>query len=285
VSVSETVLSVSETVLSVSETVVSVSETVVSVSETVLSVEATGGDPTFETLVLGLAAGLAAVHLLAGRLWFLDGIPRSRALSFAGGVSVAYVFVHLFPEVEATGTELAESELGPLVLFAEHHVYLVALAGFVVFYGLERFAQREGGRGGNTDSDGVFWLHVGSFGVYNVLVGYLLLHRETAGSVSLLFFFVAMALHFLVNDHGLREHHGSLYHRRGRWVLAAAVLVGAGIGLVANVPAGILGVLFAFLAGGIVLNVIKEELPEERESRFPAFVVGTAGFAALLLLA
>jgi hypothetical protein len=44
-------------------------------------------------------------------------------------------------------------------------------------------------------------------------------------------------------------------------------------------------VLFAFLAGGIVLNVIKEELPEERESRFPAFVVGTGGYAVLLLLA
>lgn len=44
-----------------------------------------------------------------------------------------------------------------------------------------------------------------------------------------------------------------------------------------------LAVLIAFLAGGVVLNVLKEELPEERESRFWAFAIGTALYAALLL--
>jgi hypothetical protein len=28
---------------------------------------------------------------------------------------------------------------------------------------------------------GVFWIRMGSFGVYNILVGYLLLHRERRG--------------------------------------------------------------------------------------------------------
>ena len=232
-----------------------------------------------------LALGLAVVHLFAGRLWFLDGLPRSRGLSFAGGVSVAYVFVHLFPEIQEAGATIHRSEFGPLVLFAEHHVYLVTLAGFVVFYGLERLAQEASGRREDADSDSdVFWLHVGSFGAYNALVGYLLLHREEAGLTNLLFFFVAMALHFVVNDHGLREHHGALYRRRGRWLLATAVLLGTGVGLAVAVPKGVLAVLFAFLAGGIVLNVIKEELPEERESRFPAFAAGTAGYTALLLI-
>ena len=40
-----------------------------------------------------LAAALAAVHLFAGMLRFLDVRPRSRWLAAAGGVSVAYVFV------------------------------------------------------------------------------------------------------------------------------------------------------------------------------------------------
>ena len=34
---------------------------------------------------------------------------------------------------------------------------------------------------------------------------------------------------------------------------------------------------------GIVLNVLKEELPADRESRFVAFAAGAAGYAALLL--
>lgn len=44
-------------------------------------------------------AVLVAVHLFSHRLRFLDGTPRSIWLSLAGGVSVAYVFVHLLPEL------------------------------------------------------------------------------------------------------------------------------------------------------------------------------------------
>ncbi|MEV9640824.1 hypothetical protein ABZ756_08985 [Mammaliicoccus sciuri] len=46
----------------------------------------------------------------------------------------------------------------------------------------------------------------------------------------------------------------------------------------------VLSILSAFLAGGIVLNVMKEELPEERESSFPAFFIGMIGYTDLLLL-
>ncbi len=47
-------------------------------------------------LASGLAAaGLASVHLLSNVLRLLDGIPRSRFLSIAGGMSVSFVFVRL----------------------------------------------------------------------------------------------------------------------------------------------------------------------------------------------
>ena len=38
-----------------------------------------------------------------------------------------------------------------------------------------------------------------------------------------------------------------------------------------------------FLAGHVVLNVLKEELPEDRESKFSAFALGSGAYAALLL--
>ncbi len=44
-----------------------------------------------------------------------------------------------------------------------------------------------------------------------------------------------------------------------------------------------IAVLIAFLAGGIIRNVLKEEVPEERESRFSAFAVGATAYAAILL--
>ena len=42
--------------------------------------------------------------------------------------------------------------------------------------------------------------------------------------------------------------------------------------------------LSSFLAGGIVLNVLKEELPEDRDSSFLPFALGVAGYGALLVL-
>lgn len=238
-------------------------------------------------LSLVLAAGLALVHLLSGRLRFLRASPRSRWLSAAGGVSVAYVFVHLLPDL-AEEQETIRRAAGETFSFLEYHVYLVALLGLVAFYGLERAAKlSRGRRTSRQDATGqkIFWLHVGSFGLYNALIGYLLLHREDPGLGSLVLFAFAMGVHFLVNDFGLREDHKGAYDRAGRWVLAAAVFVGWAVGLLSEISEAALAVLFAFLAGGVVMNVLKEELPEERESRFWAFALGAALYAAVLLLA
>ncbi|BAY23998.1 hypothetical protein NIES2100_37910 [Calothrix sp. NIES-2100] len=233
------------------------------------------------------AIALAIVHLFSGKLRFLDYTPRSRWLSFGSGVSVAYVFVHILPELSKAQQTLQNS-LDTGFAFLEHHVYLVALAGLAVFYGLERFAKKSRQRNqktgkGDVTSSEVFWIHIASFAVYNALIGYLLVHREESGIKSLLFFSFAMALHFVVNDNGLRENHKQVYDRLGRWLLAAAIVVGWVIGTVTEIHQAAIAVLFGFLAGGVVLNVLKEELPEERESRFWAFAVGTISYAILLL--
>lgn len=80
------------------------------------------------------------VHLSIERMKFLAGTPRSRWLSVAGGVSVAHVFLHLLPEL-SEGQRIVAERFGALRL-AEHHVYLIAMAGLVLFYGLERLASR-----------------------------------------------------------------------------------------------------------------------------------------------
>jgi len=234
-----------------------------------------------------IVAIFVAVHLFAGRLRFLDGIPRSRWLSFAGGVSVAYVFLHILPELAEAGP--SAHDVDHVVPLIWRDLYVVALGGLAVFYGLERALVRAqgqqayGGDEGSTTVPTMFWLHVASFAAYNALIGYLLVHREEHDLRGLVLFGGAMALHFLVNDYGLRQDHKESYARHGRWVLAAAVVLGWSLGLTTQVSALAVDVAFAFLAGGIVLNVLKEELPEERESRFLPFAIGVGGYACILL--
>lgn len=232
------------------------------------------------------AFGLMAVHLFSGKLRFLEGTPRSMWLSAAGGISVSYVFLHLLPEL-ARGQTIIESAIKSPLQVLEHHAYLIALLGLILFYGLERIAKvsrahQRHADGSDRPSPGVFWLHLVSFLLYNTLVGYLLVN-DVQSTSELGFFFVAMSLHYLVTDYGLREHYKEQYATVGRWLLAAAVLVGWMLGRVVELPELATSMLVAVLAGGVILNVLKEELPEERQSRFSAFLFGALAYAGLLL--
>jgi hypothetical protein len=239
---------------------------------------------------------LSVVHIATPELKFLAGTPRSVWLSLAGGVAVAYVFVHFMPELAASQEHVAQALSG--IALADRHVFLIALSGVLAFYGLDRLAKSSRAKRqaapvtpGREPQDAnqaatssqVFVFHMASFAAYNFLVGYLLLHREVMTTAGLIFFAIAMALHFVVTDYGLNDDHQRPFRRVGRWLLVLAVIGGWALGLATEVPKAAVAGLTAFLGGGVVLNVLKEEVPSERQSRFWAFALGAIGYAALLL--
>lgn len=229
------------------------------------------------------------VHVFGGRLTFQSRTPRGVWLSAAGGVSVSYLFVHLLPAlaVRQEAFEDRATAAGAWPSALENHAYLIALLGLGLFYGVERFV-RSAGRSMRSDERGetplpVFWLHLTVFAGYNALIGYLLVHREEGDVRGTALYAVAMAVHFAVNDQSLREAHGDIYHRRGRWLLAAAAVLGYLIGISSAMAPLLIDSLFALLAGSMALNVLKEELPEGRQSRFGAFAAGAGLYTALLM--
>lgn len=239
-----------------------------------------------EVTALGAALALTVVHLGAGKVRSLRGIPRSRWLSLAGGISVSYVFVHLLPELQEG--QAAVEETGRLP-WLERHVWLLALGGLAVFYGLEHLAlssrrRRQEEAGEDATGPAALWISIVAFGLYNSLIGYLLLHREERGVVALATFAFAMAVHFVVTDFSLQDHHKQGYAAFGRWVVSLALLAGWAVGLVLELSPAAFAVPLAFLGGGVILNVLKEELPTERRSRFLPFLAGASAYAALLLV-
>lgn len=253
--------------------------------------------PTDLMLVASLIAALALVlvHLFGPRIRFLSSQPRSRWLSGAGGASVAYVFVQLLPEIADAQRTIERHVRGALALL-DRHAYVLALFGLAVFYGLERMTLTSRAKEAGMATDrpvrakdepvaagpGAFALSMGSFAVYNVLLGYVLARSERT-PLALVLYALAIAFHFLVTDFGLREHHKQRYDAIGRWILAASVGGGVALGWTMEVPEALVVAILAFLAGGIVLNVLKEELPAERRSRFWAFAAGAGAYAAVLL--
>lgn len=238
-------------------------------------------------VALGLALVLAVLHLTAPKLRVLRTVPEQVIGSFAGGLAVAYVFLHLLPELAEGNTAIGEL-LGdkvkhtPLLDLA---IFLIALAGFTLFYGLERLADKHAPRDGEADSGGawVYRLHLGSFLVYNGLITYTLPLRVRTGLDFALLFTVAMGLHFVLTDRGLEEHYGERFRRSGRIALVAALLGGWALGaLLAPTSTVVVGGLTALLGGSILLNVFKEEVPGARRSSFAWFLTGLVVYAALL---
>ncbi|MFB6131501.1 MAG: hypothetical protein ABEJ28_11860 [Salinigranum sp.] len=249
------------------------------VMTTLISVQETSGG--YPIAAAAFALGFAAVHLAVGRWEFARAERRRQFLSAGGGASVAYVFVLILPEVSEAATVVGE--IRGDVLLAEQLVFLVALVGFVVFYGIEVLVTQRRDEDVE-ESKFVYRAHLLSFAIYSGLIGYLLFHQEVAGLSNLFFYAVAMALHFAVTDYGLHRHYGASFDTGGRWVLASGTVFGAAVGFLTGIDVYALALLFAFVSGGIVFNVIKEELPALTESRFVSFVVGAVVFAALVLL-
>ena len=249
-----------------------------------------------EIAALLAALVLAGAHLLAPRLTMLTLVPRNRWLSAAGGVSVAYVFVHLLPELAEGQTALEgeggaeEAGAGPLLGFLEDHVYLVALVGLAVFYGVEKHSltsrrHNADRTGEDRTTDDAFWLSITSFTVYNAVIGYLLLDSDLEEATQLALYTLALGVHFVINDLALSEHHRHAYRRWGRWLLAGAVLVGWLVGVATDISERAIALVIAFIAGGVILNVLKEELPGERLAQFWPFAGGALVYTVLLQLA
>lgn len=215
---------------------------------------------------------LAGVHMFAGRLHRASPV-RPAWLTAASGMSVAYVFMHLLPELGEAQAHWLEARPERRLGWLESQVYVAALLGVILSLALERRA--------STRRSGHFWLHVGSFAVYNALIGgfALRLHRVVPALLAV----VAFGAHFLVNDHALNVHYGRAYERVGRWVLAASLLFGWLLGTLIAPPVVVVASVLGIVAGGIMINVIKDELPERGDGVFSAWVAGAVSYTALLL--
>jgi hypothetical protein len=226
-----------------------------------------------------LAICLAAAHVLTAYLTSIHLTPRSRWLSFASGVSVAFVFLKLLPYLHDADAGLKNDGVHLLA-------YMFALAGLVGLYGLEIMVRRSRSQHrdqASGDPSGIFIVHLGAFALYNAFLGALLVDQMQQSVSQQISFILALLLHNAVNDFALREHHQNQYRLFGRWVLATSVLIGWTGAVLLEIPDVVRFSAISMLAGAIILNVLKEELPADRESRFGAFVGGCIAFTVLLV--
>jgi hypothetical protein len=225
------------------------------------------------------AVAIGVVHLSFSWLRRLRFAPRSRVLSAAGGIAVAFVMLQLVPSV--AGAQASLTGVGRVGQGGSGRVlFLAMLVGLLAYYSVER-SVRSGLTARPERHRRLFWFNLITSAVLEVTVGYLLVTQSRA-PLQLAMFTVAMALRGLVIDRGMYEDHRADFDRYGRGLLVMAAPTGWFLGFLGQLPFIAVGVVRALLAGGVLLHVLKEELPEDRESSYLAFVAGALGYAALL---
>jgi hypothetical protein len=240
---------------------------------------------TIETLAAVIV--FAAAFILGGKFHRPGNIGRRSFLSFSAGAAVAYIFVHLRPELEMARNVFMAERTGP---FSSHAINVATMIGFVVFYGLEKFVADSRKIAGELEieeehpSHMFFRINVGVFAVYAFLVGFLLVNNLEGTTVPLFFYTVAMGLHFLTVGHSLHKEYGPLYDRMGARILAGSTFAGWGIAMVMDFSKPIVALLLGFIAGGVMVNTIIAELPTEKEGRFFPFLMGAISYTVILLL-
>ena len=249
-----------------------------------------GVDRNVEKLYVTIAMlALALAYVLGGRIRAEHVRHRRRWLSLGAGVSVAYVFIQLLPELNEAHGKFLTATAHRNLPFPEHRVMGAALAGFVLYYGLENLVdwsrRSMGGKGLARHSPPVVWLHVGGFAAYSIIVSYLLVDWQEQGTVAVALYGTAMCLHFLGINHALRREHGPVYDSKGKWVLAGSVLLGWVMGNVELLSVVVLTTMQGLISGGVIINSMVMELPKEKEGRFAPFCLGAFAYSILLILA
>ena len=98
-------------------------------------------------------------------------------------------------------------------------------------------------------------------------------------------FTVAISAHVLLMDRYAAAHHPQCFRRRNRWIGSAALVLGLLHALVFHpVDALTLAMATAFLGGGLLMAVFRDELPDARQARLPWLLAGCGGMGGLLLL-
>ncbi len=236
----------------------------------------------FETLVVTIL--FAAIFLFGYKFHLFATKQHKKLLSFSAGVAVAYVFIHLLPELQKASEIFTREVAQKSVFFSVYNVYLSAMIGFMLFYGLEHMVRWTCLYGEKRADKIIVVFHVASFAIYSWLVSYLLVCGLEETVIPIVLYAVAMGLHFLSIEHELYLQHSKAYTNFGRYVVAAAVLLGWLMGYFLKLPKSVIITLLGLLTGGVMINSMLMELPKEKSGKFLPFLFGGGLYSLLLLI-
>ena len=233
---------------------------------------------------------IALVHLQVPRFRFMRK-QDNLWLPASVGVTMAYVFVDIFPHLAKVGGKLVNTEENSLHGFLGHNIYLVSLLGFAVYLGIillvRTYRQNQSASHITyASAPATVKVEIATLVAYNFLIGYLLAEQPTHRPEPSIIFALAMTIHLAGVDWLVRVHFTNLYDQTARFGFAAAIFAGWITGVLLEISDATLALWYALIAGGIIVIATVHEIPKIRSPReYGFFCVGAGVFSALVLAA
>ncbi len=251
----------------------------------------------FQIIVSALVVTLVfvVIHLSSPRIYGFSKHYKKRILSFSGGVAAAYVFLDLLPLIQRADPHLhilfANSPL--LFIFLEKAIFGVAFLGFITFFVLEYVAlnsreneskKSEKSIADTSASRNVFYVHLGLTALVSLIICYSIRFEIKSTGLGVLLYTIALSLHFFISDRSMEEHYQNFYVKYGRYTLAIMPLTGWILSVLFSEGESETYVLLAFIAGAVLFNVIKDEVPRLGTGKPVFFFVGAFLYSGLILV-
>lgn len=232
---------------------------------------------SLDAFIMGVAFIL--IHLLANELIPAKRIHRLKWFSFSGGLAVSYVFVYVLPSLHKE--QISIKQYGNYFTM-ESELYFIGLLGVLIFYGIQKVVRKAQKEHHHGKARTLFWLQILFFGFYNMLVAYTVISHDVLG-IQAVFYGLAVGLHFVAVAHDLWREYADIYNQVGRYVLAIGIVAGWFMGMKVHLSPLTESIIFAFISGAMILNVLKYELPPDDEAHFPTFAIGIIAYTSVTM--
>jgi zinc transporter ZupT len=219
--------------------------------------------PIFFSLLLGLLLGL--IHFFSENLKSEEGLKHYRIISFAAGISIAYLFLDLLPQTYEAAVHLKQ------------FVFVFLLLGFAIFHLAEKLVYQHANQDKLAKELKEF--HSISFFAYYFLIGIVLRDKIQISLLEGSLFMIPIALHAGLSTASLARIHGEI--RESVFIkiaLSLSTILGVIFAILIQIPTVLNNILISFIAGILLYIIVKEFLPEKKKGQPLFFIIGLALF-------
>lgn len=215
-------------------------------------------------ILLGIA--FLAAHLISDKIHLKH---KPALMSFSVGISLAYIFLYLFPEM------LQTSRFDSIAVFSS------VLLGIAATRLVEIHVWKH--RSKSILRKELKEVHAAAFFLYHFVIGMVLFELLRFSVAGGILFFLPALLHSAVSSTSLKEIHDEIRSGASKVLLALSTLLGISMMYIVSVPASAHSILLGFVVGVLLYIVMRDSMPKETNGKPLYFLAGILLYAMLIV--